>query len=259
MMEESFAEWGKVIAIGTSSQLPLPSPLLKVFVTTANQSLTHSLETARSIVQGLSLIPLPSAQRPAKPFCESTIAVNYFHPRIIEPSIRADDETKHPKPVVPLLIMTAVSTFTAWYIYRLTGQKLELQAQVKNYSERLQHEVNSKAALTSSKIKIFTLQGVKDEAVSAKIFWDTENNTCLVYLNHLPQTTPDQFFQLWFYTKDESFIKSRDFQTDRGMAELNIQIPAHDGKELDRMLVSVENTREYEFPTGKILAKGMIR
>lgn len=265
-MDESISEWGKVFVLGTSTPLPLPTPLLKVFITSQPTHATNPPKEAKAKsanwAQSLALRPF------AKPLWQETfaaagrttaLALNYSHPRLIEHIETETLDAKRHKPVVPVLLLTAVSTFTAWYIYRLTGQKLDLQSQVKSYAETLRQEKQTRASLTAPQIKVFTIEGSTQEAVSAKIFWDTENHSCLIYLNHLPKTAPDQYFQLWFLTKDAQFLKAKSFRPETSTAEIYSQLPPASVGQVEHVVVSQESLGLHNFPEGRILVKGLWR
>ena len=231
MMEETLAEWGQVIALKTPSQLPLRHPLLKVFASATPPHFLQRLAATDEIgdfsqrSQGLGLVPFAKRQLSiivSSALHRDSLAVNYSHPRFIDHPETQEAEHKAHNPIVPVLLLTAMSTFTAWYVYRLTSQKLDLQTQVREYADQLQYEKQAKTAIVSAQVKIFTLAGANEHDVSAKVFWDTENQSCLIYLNHLPKTTAEQYFQLWFYTKDDRFVKSKGFQSEGGAVELNI-------------------------------------
>lgn len=273
MMEESVSEWGQVIALKAIAQLPLRQPLLKVFATAQSSHLSRQL--AASSVSGdfnyqsqrLALVPFTKRQigsiAASALHRESSLAAKYSRPRFINHPVAQGLEHKVQKPFVSVLLLTAASTFTAWYVYRITNQKLALQAQVREYADQLQSEQHAKAAIVSSQVKIFTLAGATEQDISAKVFWDTENQSCLIYLKHLPATRIEQYFQLWFYTKDCRFIKSKSFHSGEDAVEVHVQIPKQQMNELERVLVSVESTIEVtgprQFPAGQIIIKGMLR
>ncbi len=261
-MEESINEWGKVFVLGSSMPLPLPTPVLKVFATTSRSAYPQksALGAEHSFSPGLALLPFSRNLWP-KPFAsrrsDTALTVKYAHPKVIEHPERKAALPQHQNPVLPVLLLTAVSTFTAWYIYHLTGQKLALQSQVKSFAETLGQEQQARAWLTAPQIKILTLEGKTEPPVSAKFFWDTEKHSCLIYLRHLPQAGAGQYFQLWFLTKEDQFILAKSFSAENGTAELFLRLPAEQPEELEYVLVSLERAGQHRFPEGEILVKGL--
>lgn len=267
MMEESISEWGKVFALNLPAQPIRRTLLLKVFTTSrpfcppSTSGGQAEAAPATSLAQSLMRQALPPVLRRAA-FLTTTrsqaLALNYPHPRVIDPPARQEPSRTVHKPLVPALLLTAVSTFTGWYIYRVTGQKLDLQTQVMSYAESLQQEKLARVSLTSPQIKILTLEEGSAGGVSAKIFWNPAHRTCRIYLAHLPPTAPHQFFQLWFYSAEKRFLRASRFSAESGAAELSLQLPTTGGEKLERVLVSVESATHYPFPEGQILVKGVL-
>jgi hypothetical protein len=265
MMEETSSEWGQVIVLDAPAPSFPPNPLLKVFLPSAGLSATAPAQSNHSggqpdcPQQALALLPRAQSFLLRARDKQQALTPLYSHPRYVE----------HPSPPTPsslpqtrrfsLLLLTAISTFTACYVYRLTGQKLELQTQVKNYLETLSYEKQARSALISPNIKIITLPGNVAGEVTAKIFWDTKSNACLVYLYHLPQAAPDQYFQLWFLTSEGKFVKAKSFRGENGSAELSLQLPAEEQVKREFLLLSLERSRHIAFPEGQILVKGLLR
>lgn len=261
-MEESISEWGKVIVLGAQSPLPLPTPLLKVF------GVSLAVRQKKNTNDKIPTVCRPSLQlsfysqlirRKQERFSRSanSLAVNFSHPRIIEHHETNKIDSQPAKPIIPALLLTTISTLTALYIYRLTGQKLELQTRVQSYTESLVQEKQARASLTAPQVKVFSLQGNARDGVSAKFFWDTEHKACLIYLNQLPQAGPNQYFQLWFLTKENKFVRAQSFRAETGTAELSIRLPTEMTEKLEYVLVSQETTTNSPFPEGPILVKGL--
>lgn len=269
-MEEPFSEWGEVFVLGAPSPLPYRNPLLKVFITPPSLPATFPSPTSpyktgeqpRSLPPERALVPFTRGLLREEFFSSvgnESLTLNYSHPRFIEHPVPPEPIAQRQKPIVSILLLTAASTFTAWYVYRLTGQKLELQTQIKNYVDTLRHEKQAKAALISPQIKIITLEGSTADAVAAKIFWDTKGNSCLMYLNRLPPAAPDQYFQLWFLTTDQKFVKAKDFRAENRAAEFSVRLPQDGIEKLAYVLVSLESSEQNPFPEGPILVKGLFR
>src|SRR5207253_2739971 len=116
-MEESINEWGKVIVIGTPAQLPLPTPLLKLFATSQpfRPAFPHNLAVSKEkskLSQSLSFFSFSKGlwrEPQALRVRTDSLAVNYSHPRVIEyPKPQVEVHQNH-KPFVPVLLLTAVS------------------------------------------------------------------------------------------------------------------------------------------------------
>lgn len=266
-MEENIAEWGKVFVLGLPVQPPRRTLLLKIFTPARPARPLSSSHTRTAVAQAIPLSQSLARQAlPLRLRRASLVAVkevealvtNYLHPRVIDPPLAEETTPATYKPLVPALLLTAVSGFTAWYVYRVTGQQLHLQTQVRNYAESLQQEKLARISLTAPQTQILTFEGNTPDGVQAKIFWQPESQTCQVYLHHLPTLTPQQFFQFWFFSKDERFLRARSFSAENGAAELNVQLPATSRGQLQRFLVSVEANARLSFPEGQILVKGRL-
>lgn len=263
MMEDSLAEWGKVIVLDLPAQPIHRTLLLKLFTAARPPHRADGRPPQAAPVGSLALSlarqALPQSLRPLFPTLgKEALAVPYTHPHVIDAEITTEPSRPAHKPLVPTLLLTAVSSFAAWYIYRVTGQKLDLQTQVKSYAESLQQEKQVRSSLTGPQVKVLALEGMTAGGVTAKIFWNAETQACWVYLDHLPPLTPPQFFQLWFFSKDERFLRARQFAAANGAAELNIQLPPASRGNMEHILVSVESSEKYSFPEGKILVKGRL-
>jgi hypothetical protein len=268
MREENVREWGKVLLLGS-----VPFRTDGPMVTTTSPTppnLTYSFTPAlpaHELVSvpppptstSYSLIPLSCKFDPfdASAAASQALALKYGHPRIIEHEDKTLPARHLPKLVLPFLL-TTFSVFAIWYIYRVTGQQLQLQAEIKSYLETLAQEKQARAGLVAPQTKVIALRGGEKDVVEAKLFWDTNNQTGQVFLSHLPQAAPNQVFQLWYFTKEAKFVRVKAFQAVNGTAELQLQLPSATFAQLERVIVSLETPGDYPFPVGKILLRGYL-
>ena len=266
MKEENVREWGIIHPLGslafttdcqtTSESSPTPENLIYHFTSTF--ALRRPEERAPST---LSLVPVVQHFEPIDVCAEESpqaLAFNYGHPRFIEYPEEEIVSKRTARPVFSILLAT-MSVFTVWYIYHLTDQRLKLQTENTQYLETISQEQQMKAGLLSPHIKVLAFHELERSTVSAKLFWDTTNQTIQVYLAHLPQAAAEEAFQLWYFTKESKFIPVTTFKATNGEAAMKVKITRENLMQVERIIVSLEPPGKYPFPVGQILLRGLLQ
>ena len=271
MKDETVREWGIVHPLGDldvatehpaqPEHSPTPENLTYHFSTALKlrRSENHATQIAVNAIGNASLLPLP-----AQPEMEDVeedpaqaISVPYGHPRFIEYPEETIVAKRTIRPVIPILLFAA-SIFVIWYVYHLTAQKLRLQAENQNNVAALAQEKQAQAALIAPQVKVLTFQEPDENAVQAKLFWETAQQTGQLYFNNLPKTAPKEIFHLWFFTQEAKFIPVTSFKAINGSATVKLKMPQEDAH-VERIILSVEPHGDYPFPTGKILLRGALQ
>lgn len=266
MKEENVREWGIIHPLGTvaftstkptiTESSPTPENLTYHFAS------TFTLRTPdRSVPSNMALMPLTPRFEYFEPTAEVTsqaLTLNYGHPRFIEYPEEEIVTKRSSRPVFSFLVAT-VSIFTICYVYYLTDLKLQWQAEKTQYLETISQEQEAKAKLLAPHIKVLAFQELGRSTVTAKLFWDTNNQTIQLFLAQLPTAAPDEFFQLWYFTKEARFIPVTTFRAAAGEAAINVKIPREYLTQIERIIVSLEPPGKYPFPVGKILLRGLLR
>ena len=266
MKEENVREWGIIHPLGslafttdgqtTTESSPTPENLIYHF--------TSTFAFRRSEARAPSTLALVPAIKRCSPFevgseeSNQALTFNYGHPRFIE---YPEEEIVPPRTTRPVfsILLAAVSVFTVWYIYHLTEQQLRLQTANNQYIETLSQEQQAKAELLAPHIKVLAFRELERSTVSAKVFWDTTNQTIQIYLAELPQAAANETFQLWYFTKAAKFIPVTSFKAVNGEAGMKIKIPGDHLTQVERIIVSLEPPGNYPFPVGQILLRGLLR
>lgn len=263
MKEENVREWGIIHPLGsraftaegqtTTESSPTPENLIYHFTS------TFALRRpARCTPSPLALVPALALEEPSCEAATQALTLPYGHPRFIEYPEEEVVTQRTTRPIFSILLATA-SVFTIWYIYHLTNQRLQLQTANHQYLETLSQEQHAKAELLAPEIKVLAFQELERSTVSAKLFWDQTNQTIQVFLAQLPPASPDEAFQLWYFTTDSKFIPVTSFKAANGEAALKIKIPPDHLTQVERIIVSLEPPGKYPFPVGQILLRGLLR
>ncbi len=264
MKDETVREWGVVHPLGSleteaeHAVKPEHSPTPENLTYHFTSALTLRPPGGRTSVQVALVPPAPTYEPTAVVEEEAqAIAVNYGHPRFIE--YPEDDivPKRFARPMVPILLF-AVSIFVIWYIYHLTAQKLRLQSENKQTREALAQEKQAQAELVAPQVKVLMFQEPGENAVQAKLFWETAQQTGQLYFDHLPKAAPKETFRLWFFTQEAKFIPVTSFKAVNGAAALKIKMP-HADERVERLILSLEPPGNYPFPAGKILLRGALQ
>lgn len=271
MKEENVREWGKIHPLGmlalasqeASTHIsPTPENLIyhftpSLFAPKSNAS-AESLATAERTLIRLPHVFEPHQVTPTGN--ERALALNYGHPRIIEYGVDREDlpTSRRTRPLFSILL-AAVAVFVVWYIYHVTKQQLKLQTDVTAYSESLAQEQQAKADLVAPQIKVLDFEERERSATTAKLFWKVEEQAGQIFFAHLPETTQQESFQLWFVTKDTQFVRANSFRAVDSKAVVTIKLPPRLSNQVDRIVLSLEPSHEQSFPVGQILLRGRLR
>ena len=273
MKDETVREWGIVHPLGSSDvemehpaqseHSPTPENLTYHFTTALKlrRPENHASQITINGGANTSLLPLPAHPEPEpileEPEPAQAISVHYGHPRFIEYPEEKIVSKRALRPVFPILLFT-VSIFVIWYIYHVTAQKLRLQSENKQNTEALVQEKQAQAALVAPQVKVLSFQEPGENAIQAKLFWETAQQTGQLYFNNLPKTAPKETFHLWYFTKEAKFVSVTSFKALNGAATVRLKMPSEEAN-VERIILSVEPPGNYPFPTGKILLRGALQ
>ncbi len=270
MLEENIREWGEVYTLGALPIKTQPDfaqkpalPLLKpeYSFASATYQITYEPELAADDSEALALAgwSFPAQQMTVVgPQNSQALAVLYPVQRIIESPVE-EDLARPPKKIAPFLLIAAFAIFAIWQVYHLTWERINLRNLVDSMRTSLSQREQENQVLAAPTTKVIHLQDFTGGSAEAKLFWDTNNHVCLVYLNNLPQISRNQDFQLWYFTSDARFISVKIFKAEQGKIELRTEIPAKIAPQIERVIVSLESQGGSPFPLGPILLRGSLR
>ena len=266
MLEENIREWGEVYTLGALPIKTQPDfaqkpalPLLNPEYSFA--SATHQITYEPELEAGDSeALALAGWSFPAQPMSVESQALAVLYPvqRIIESPVE-EDLSRPAKKIAPCLLIAAFAIFAIWQVYHLTWERINLRNLIDSMSTSLSQREQENQVLAAPTTKVIHLQNSSGGSAEAKLFWDTNNQVCLVYLNNLPQISRDQDFQLWYFTRDAKFISAKVFKAEQGKIELRTEIPAKIAPGIERVIVSLESQGGSPFPLGPILLRGSLR
>jgi hypothetical protein len=153
--------------------------------------------------------------------------------------------------IAATVLLTLTSGYLLWQNIRLHGERNDLAREL----DRARNEVKE---IISPTTRVLTMAGDADPQASAKLVWDTKQQTWVIYFYNLPEPPSDKEYQLWYLTSD-SQISAAVFRPDPdGQSKLVLTLPADVIKNLAAAAVTLEPKGGSPKPTGKISLKGAI-
>jgi Anti-sigma-K factor rskA len=161
-----------------------------------------------------------------------------------------------------LLAATFLLTFTSGYLLWRNNQlqnennMLALEnVRVKDENDRVRDEVRE---IVSPATKIVAMAGQESPEASAKVVWDTNRQTWVIYIFNLPPPPTDKQYQLWYVKKDAK-ISAAVFDTNPlGETVLKLDLPADVTSGLAATAVTLEPRGGSKQPTSKLYLVGAI-
>jgi Anti-sigma-K factor rskA len=161
-----------------------------------------------------------------------------------------------------LLAATVLLTFTSGYLlwrnYQLHNENSLLaneNSQLTSENERVKNEVRE---IVSPATKIVAMAGKEAPQASAKVVWDTNRQTWVIYIFNLPPPPTDKQYQLW-YVKGDAKISAAVFDTDPlGEKVLKLDLPPDVVSGLAATAVTLEPRGGSKQPTSDLYLVGAI-
>lgn len=135
----------------------------------------------------------------------------------------------------------------------------ELQLESARKTNQLTEVQGKLDHITSPITKVISMVGDAEPKASAKLVWDTNNQTWVIYIHNLPPPPSDKDYQLWYVTKDAAKISAEIFRTDlRGRVDLQLKLPSDLVNGLAATAVTLEPKGGSPQPTSNLYLKAAI-
>jgi Anti-sigma-K factor rskA len=116
------------------------------------------------------------------------------------------------------VLLTLTSGYLLWRNYQLRNENRLLAVE----NERVKNEVRE---IVSPATKIVAMAGKEAPEASAKVVWDTNRQTWVIYIFNLPPPPTDKQYQLWYVTGDAK-VSAAVFDTNpTGEKVLKLDLP----------------------------------
>jgi anti-sigma-K factor RskA len=153
--------------------------------------------------------------------------------------------------IAATVLLSLTSGYLLWQNMRLHGERNDLAREL----DKARNEVKE---IVSPTTKVLAMAGEASPQASAKLVWDTKQQTWVIYIYNLPEPPTDKDYQLWYLTSDAK-ISAAVFRPDPdGQSKLVLSLPPEVVKNLAAAAVTLEPKGGSQQPTGNIFLKGAI-
>jgi Anti-sigma-K factor rskA len=154
-----------------------------------------------------------------------------------------------------LLAATVLLTFSSGYLLWRNYELQNENSQLARENERVRDEVRE---IVSPATKIVMMAGKETPQASAKVVWDTNRQTWVIYIFNLPPPPTDKQYQLW-YVKGNDKISAAVFDTDPlGEKVLRLELPPDVVNGLAATAITLEPRGGSQQPTSNLYLVGAI-
>jgi hypothetical protein len=154
-----------------------------------------------------------------------------------------------------LMAATVLLSLTTGYLF---WQNTKLSSERNDLARELDEVRGRVREFILPTTKVIAMSGEETPQASAKLVWDTKQQTWVIYIYNLPAPPTDKDYQLWYVTKDAK-ISAAVFRTnEQGEYELKLTLPPEVVNGLAATAVTLEPKGGSQQPTGNIFLKGAI-
>jgi anti-sigma-K factor RskA len=156
-----------------------------------------------------------------------------------------------------ILMLLAETVYLLEFNKQARLQATLQEKQIQTLKEQIKQKQQVISSIGTSR-RLIVLDSKLVSKASGKAFWDTNQNTWLIYISNLPNAPKGREYQLWFITDDQEVISGGMFQTDNnGCVQLPLATP-HKCQSIREVAISLEPEGGSETPRGAIYLLGQV-
>jgi hypothetical protein len=183
---------------------------------------------------------------PAEPYEESAKVLAFTH------APRREVSATRWLLLAATILLTFTSGYLLWRNYQLRNENSQLAGEIQRKDDELRE-------IVSPATKIVAMAAGKETPqASAKVVWDTDRQTWVIYIFNLPPPPTDKQYQLW-YVKGDAKISAAVFDTEpTGETVLRLDLPPDVVNGLAATAVTLEPKGGSPQPTSDLYLVGKI-
>jgi hypothetical protein len=232
--QREIARWHEVAALIPLALPSIPAPEhLRDRLLTRIAPESQSIETSPDVAQAAPEEPLPT---------EASSSVIAF-----TPARRSESSVTQWLLMAATVLLTLSSGYLLWKYLSVSQERDTLVRELRSLEDRFNHYI-------SPDTRWISMSGEAVPQASAKVIWDTNQQTWVIYIFNLPPPPVDKVYQLWYVTKDAK-VSSATFENDK---VIKLTLPPQVVSGLAATAVTLEPKPGSKQPTGKFYLKAAI-
>ncbi len=189
-----------------------------------------------------------------KPRVESTVVTPDSSAKVLP--FAPPQRTESPTTRWLLMAATVLLTFASGY---LLWQNMKINQENRELAERIKKAEEDRDKIISPLTRVIGLFGKEGAPqASAKLVWDTNLQTWVIYILNLPEAPNDKDYQLWYVTNDAKISAAVFRPQPDGSYKLELSLPPDVVKGLAATAVTLEPKGGSPQPTGQFYLMGSI-
>lgn len=159
---------------------------------------------------------------------------------------------------IAILMLLAETVYLLEFNKQARLQAILQEKQIQTLKEQVKQKQQVISSIGTSR-RLIVLDSQLVSKASGKAFWDTNQNTWLIYISNLPNAPKGREYQLWFITDEQEVISGGMFQTDvNGCVQLPLATPHKCQRSIREVAISLEPEGGSETPRGAIYLSGPV-